>query len=240
MTRTFKALSALLSYPTADMQAAVQDLAAAIDGEALLPAAIRRQLEVLLKEIVTGDLYDLQERYVLLFDRTRSLSLHLFEHVHGESRDRGQAMINLKMLYENGGLEIDASELPDFVPLFLEFLSTRPRPEAYDLLAQPAHVIAAIAERLRKRQSAYEAVFQALVQLAATKPKADVVSALLAGPDPDADDLEALDAAWEDEPVSFEPNANSCKDTLIEKIRAGRRPAPGVRRTQPRPTMPRS
>ena len=240
MTRTFKAFSALLSYPTAEMQAAVPELAAAIEGEALLPAAIRRQLDVLLKELATGDLYDVQERYVLLFDRTRSLSLHLFEHVHGESRDRGQAMIDLKTLYENGGLEIDASELPDFVPLFLEFLSTRPRPEAYDLLAQPAHVLAAIAERLRKRKSAYESVFRALVQLAAAKPKADVVSALLAEPDPDADDLGALDAAWEDAPVNFGPNANSCKDTLIEKIRAGRRPAPGVGQAQPRPIMPRS
>jgi len=240
MTRTFKALSALLSYPTADLQAAIPELVSAIDGEALLPAAMRRQVGVLMNEIAAGDLYDLQERYVLLFDRTRSLSLHLFEHVHGESRDRGQAMIDLKALYEQGGLEIDASELPDFVPLFLEFLSTRPRPEAYDLLAQPAHVLAAIAERLRKRHSCYEAIFRALVQLAATKPKADVVSALLAGPDPDADDLAALDAAWEDQPVNFGPNASSCKDTLIEKIRAGRRPAPGVGQISSRPNMPRS
>jgi nitrate reductase delta subunit len=241
MTRTFKALSALLTYPTAEMQAALPELAAAIDQEALVPAAVGRQLDLLLSEMAIGDLYDLQERYVVLFDRTRSLSLHLFEHVHGESRDRGQAMIDLKTVYENGGLEIDATELPDFVPLFLEFLSTRPRPEAYDLLAQPAHVFAAMAERLRKRQSAYEAVFRALVQLAATKPKADVVSALLAEPDPDADDLAALDAAWEDEAVRFGPGASSdCKDTLIEKIRAGRRPAPGMPQVQARPVMPRS
>lgn len=241
MTRTFKALSALLTYPTAEMQAALPELAAAIDQEALMPAAVGRQLGLLLSEMAIGDLYDLQERYVLLFDRTRSLSLHLFEHVHGESRDRGQAMIDLKTVYENGGLEIDATELPDFVPLFLEYLSTRPRPEAYDLLAQPAHVFAAMAERLRKRQSAYEAVFRALVQLAATKPKADVVSALLAEPDPDADDLAALDAAWEDEAVHFGPGASSdCKDTLIEKIRAGRRPAPGMPQAQARPVMPRS
>jgi nitrate reductase delta subunit len=240
MSRTFKALSALLSYPTAELQAAVHELAAAIDREALLPAAIRRQLDQLLNEIATGDLYDLQERYVLLFDRTRSLSLHLFEHVHGESRDRGQAMIDLKALYEKAGLEIDAAELPDFVPLFLEFLSTRPRAEAYELLGQPAHILAALAERLRKRRSAYEAVFRALVALAASKPKADEVSALLAAPDPDATDLAALDAAWEDEPVTFGPNAASgCKDTLIAKIRAGRRAAPGVGDAIP-PIMPRS
>ena len=104
MTRTFKALSALLTYPTKEMQEALPELAAAIDQEALLPKAVSRQLDLLLAEIATGDIYDLQERYVLLFDRTRSLSLHLFEHVHGESRDRGQAMIDLKSQYERNGL----------------------------------------------------------------------------------------------------------------------------------------
>ena len=229
MTRTFKALSAILSYPTIQLQDAMPELTAAIEGEALLPAGVHRQLERLMNEIATGDLYDLQERYVLLFDRTRSLSLHLFEHVHGESRDRGQAMIDLKSLYENGGLEIDATELPDFVPLFLEFLSTQPRAEAYELLGQPAHIFAALAERLRKRKSAYEAVFRGLTALAASKPKADALSALLAEPDPDATDLAALDAAWEDQPVNFGPNADAgCKDGLIARIRAGRRPAPGT------------
>jgi len=229
MTRTFKVLSAVLSYPTAQLQDAMPELTAAIGGEALLPVAVRRQLERLMNEIATGDLYDLQERYVLLFDRTRSLSLHLFEHVHGESRDRGQAMIDLKSLYENGGLEIDAAELPDFVPLFLEFLSTRPRAEAYELLGQPAHIFAALAERLRKRQSDYEAVFRGLAALATSKPKAEDISALLAEPDPDATDLAALDAAWEDEPVNFGPNAgNGCKDGLIARIRAGLRPTSGV------------
>jgi nitrate reductase molybdenum cofactor assembly chaperone NarJ/NarW len=239
MTRTFKALSALLTYPTQEMQQAVPEITAAIDQEALLPAPVRRQLNVLLNEIATGDLYDLQERYVLLFDRTRSLSLHLFEHVHGESRDRGQAMIDLKSQYEKAGLEIGTTELPDFLPLFLEFLSTQPRADAYELLSQPAHILSAFAERLRKRQSAYESVFRALVALAAAKPKSEAISALLAEPDPDATDLAALDAAWEDEPVNFGPTANSCKDGLIEKIRAGRRPAPGVNQAPSRPIMPR-
>jgi len=229
MSRTFKVLSALLSYPTQDLKSAVPALAAALDAEALLPGVIRRQLERLLREVASGDLFDLQERYVLLFDRTRSLSLHLFEHVHGEGRDRGQAMIDLKALYENAGLEIAAAELPDFLPLFLEFLATQPRADAYELLGQPAHILAVLAERLRKRQSAYEAVFRALTALAARKPKAEEVAALLAEPDREATDLAALDAAWEDEPVTFAPDAGAgCKDTLIARIRAGLRPAPGV------------
>jgi nitrate reductase delta subunit len=225
MVRTFKASSALLSYPTA-----------ALSADKLLPAAIAAQLEHLIDEIAAGDLYDLQERYVLLFDRTRSLSLHLFEHVHGESRDRGQAMIDLKSLYARHGLDIAATELPDFLPLFLEFLSTRPLPEARDLLGQPVHILSALAERLRKRRSAYEAVFRALVALAAAKPKDDEISALLKAPDPDATDLAALDAAWEDEPVSFGPGAgDSCKDGLIARVRAGFRPAPDLKMPAARP-----
>jgi nitrate reductase delta subunit len=240
MSRTFKAFSALLTYPTAELQQAADELAAALDADGLLPPAIARHVSGLIEEIVAGDLYDLQERYVLLFDRTRSLSLHLFEHVHGESRDRGQAMIDLKSLYEKNGLAIGANELPDFLPLFLEFLSTRPLAEARELLGQPAHILSALAERLRKRRSAYEAVFRALVALASATPRGEEISALLAAPDPDAADLAALDAAWEDEPVRFGPGAgDGCKDSLIARIRAGRRPAPGVAAPPARPVPPR-
>ena len=203
MSRTFQALSALLTYPTAELQDAGPEIGLVLAEDKLLSGSVWRQLSKLMTELATGDLYDLQERYVLLFDRTRSLSLHLFEHVHGESRDRGQAMIDLKAQYEQNGLAMSAAELPDFLPLFLEFLSTLPLPEACNMLGQPAHIFAALAERLRKRHSPYEAVFRALIALAAAKPKADEVSALLEAPDADASDLAALDAAWEEEAVRF-------------------------------------
>jgi len=239
MTKTFKVLSALLTYPTADLQRSGAEMKAVLEAEALLPAAVLRPVLTLIEEIASRDIYDLQERYVLLFDRTRSLSLHLFEHVHGESRDRGQAMIDLQNLYAEKGLEIGASELPDFVPLFLEFLSTQSRTEAYDLLGQPVHILAALAERLRKRDSSYESVFRALVILANIKPKGEDIAAVLSEPDPEPDDLAALDAAWEDEPVQFGPGAgDSCKDGLIARIRAGRRPAPGMPANSPRPVLP--
>jgi nitrate reductase molybdenum cofactor assembly chaperone NarJ/NarW len=229
MSRTLKALSALLTYPTAELQQAAVEIRAALDADTLVPPRIRADLQKLTDDIAAGDLYDLQERYVLLFDRTRSLSLHLFEHVHGESRDRGQAMIDLKSQYEQAGLLMSAAELPDFLPLFLEYLATRPLKEACATLGQPAHIFAALAERLRKRQSPYEAVFRTLVALSAAKPKDEEVSALLRLPDPDADDLAALDAAWEDEPVSFGPGSGGgCKDGLIARVRGGLRPAPDM------------
>lgn len=229
MSRTLKALSALLTYPTAELVQAAGEISEALDKDRRIPASVRDQLHRLLNEMTSGDLYDLQERYVLLFDRTRSLSLHLFEHVHGESRDRGQAMIDLKSQYEAAGLVMDVSELPDFLPLFLEYVATRPAAEAAESLSQPAHIFAAIAERLRKRRSAYEAVFRALVAIAAAKPTEEEVSALLQLPDPDADDLAALDAAWEDEPVNFGPGSgDGCKDNLIARVRGGMRPAPDM------------
>jgi nitrate reductase delta subunit len=227
MNKVFKALSALLTYPTAELQQACGEVSETVEKETAIPVGVRDQLHRLLTELATGDLYDLQERYVLLYDRTRTLSLHMFEHVHGESRDRGQAMIDLKAQYENHNLFMSAAELPDFVPLFLEYLSMLPAQEASDTLGQPAHIFAAMAERLRKRKSAYEAVFRALVALAAAKPKDTDVSALLTLPDPDATDLAALDAAWDAEAVTFGPGASDgCKDGLIARVRGGLRPAP--------------
>jgi nitrate reductase molybdenum cofactor assembly chaperone NarJ/NarW len=207
MIRTFKILSLLLSYPTDAIQGAAPELKAVLDEEALLPARMRGRLDGLIDEVASRDLVDLQERYVQLFDRTRSLSLHLFEHVHGEGRDRGQAMIDLMELYENGGLHIEAKELPDYLPLFLEFLSTRPFGEAQALLSEALHIVAALGERLRKRRSPYAAVFRALEALAAGKPSAETLAALLDQPEDDPNDLEALDRTWEDAPVTFGPTS---------------------------------
>lgn len=229
MARTYRALAALLSYPTEALQAATGEIAAVLAQEAIVPAPQRADIGALLDWIATTDIYALQERYFALFDRSRSLSLHLFEHVHGESRDRGQAMIDLKAQYERHGLFISAAELPDFLPLFLEYLSVLPLPEAGELLGQPAHILDALAERLRRRKSPYEAVLRALTALAAAKPDAACVTQALEEPDQDPSDLAALDAAWEDEPVSFGPTASSsCKDGLIARIRAGRRRPPPV------------
>ena len=203
MAKTFKALSLLLSYPTAEIQAAASDVAAAIDNEGLLRNPLSRGVQDFAQELAVGDLFDLQERYILLFDRTRSLSLHLFEHVHGEGRDRGQALVDLKALYEQNGLDIEASELPDFLPLFLEFLSLLPETEARDLLGQPAHILSALADRLRQRDSSYAVLLEALLSLANT----DNAQAgdLIAVGDDNPDDLEALDRQWQEEAVTFGP-----------------------------------
>jgi nitrate reductase delta subunit len=226
---TLKVLSALLSYPEMDMRAAIPQMRNVLDSEGLCVGSHRKALDGLFDELADGDLYDLQERYVTLFDRSRSLSLHIFEHVHGESRDRGQAMTDLKALYENAGMAIEPGELPDFLPLFLEFCSTQPLNAARELLGQPAHVLTALAERLRKRESAYEAVLRAVAAIAAATPRRDDLDAILSEVDPDPDDFAALDAAWEAELVTFGPGAEVAAaggcgtDALAARMRHAKR-----------------
>jgi nitrate reductase delta subunit len=229
MAKTFKILSALLSYPTQEVQEAAPLLRRELRQEGLLSSGAESKIVELVDAFEAADLYDLQERYVDLFDRGRSLSLYLFEHVHGESRDRGQAMIDLKSLYERRGLAIDSRELPDYLPLFLEFLSMLPLDEARRLLGQTAHILEALAERLEKRKSPYAQALRAALELAA---HAEVLPQNVIVPEPaeaDSHDLAVLDAEWEEAAVTFGPEAGpSCKDGLVARIRAARRPAPGV------------
>jgi nitrate reductase delta subunit len=242
--KTLRALAALISYPTADLVAAAGEIRAVIDADIVLPAAERAALHGLIDQLEGEDLYDLQERYGLLFDRTRALSLHLFEHVHGESRDRGQAMVDLLKLYEENGYSPTPSELPDYLPLFLEFASTRAPQAALDLLGQPANVIAALKERLQKRDSHYAAVMAALLAIADARLDESALATLRAEPDPEPDDLEALDAAWEEEEVTFGPGAGADQgacgaEGLATRLRAAMRPADGVAPPlPPRKSMP--
>lgn len=210
MALTYRALSLLLRYPTAETAASVPAALEALQREKLVPAGIVRRLTPLAFHLAQADLYDAQARYVDLFDRTRSLSLQLYEHVHGESRDRGQAMVELLKLYSAHGMELTAKELPDHLPVFLEFLSTLPEERAAALLGEAAHVIEALRERLLKRESPYALVFDALIALADFEGAEEAVAALLQEPDDDPNDLEALDRAWAEEQVTFGPDNVGC------------------------------
>jgi len=218
MAKTFRALSALLSYPTAELVAAAGEIGSALAAEALVDAAVRRDLQPLVDSLASQELGELQARYVELFDTSRRFSLYLFEHVHGESRDRGQAMVDLAALYETAGLVPAGNELPDFLPLFLEYLSTRPLDESRALLADTAHILAALEERLRSRDPAYAAVLAA-IRSAAGNPNATVEVVDEAEPE----SLAALDAAWEETAVTFGPDntaAGCSADRLMTRMRA--------------------
>ncbi|MBV2143597.1 nitrate reductase molybdenum cofactor assembly chaperone [Falsochrobactrum sp. TDYN1] len=206
--KTFKALSALLTYPGHDLQQAIPAIREVL-SEGVVSSAAIAALEPLLASLETGDLYDLQERYVLLFDRSRTLSLNLFEHVHGESRDRGGAMVDLLETYRAGGFDLAGTELPDYLPVLLEFLSTQPLAEAREILADAGHILIALAERLARRESVYGAVFEALVTFASADPETEEAQALLSQQDDNPEDLDALDAVWEEAQVTFGPDPNA-------------------------------
>ena len=207
--RTLKAISLLLSYPSEALQAAMPEIGGVLASDTRLTAAARRALLSLVGALGRDDIYDLQERFVMLFDRSRTLSLNLFEHVHGESRDRGGAMVSLVETYREAGFDPASPELPDHLPVLLEFLATRRAGEASETLADAAHIFAALSERLARRESPYAAVFDALGQISRARPDAAAVSELLEQPDDDPTNLEALDAVWGETQVVFGPDPNA-------------------------------
>ncbi|OLP45006.1 nitrate reductase molybdenum cofactor assembly chaperone [Rhizobium oryziradicis] len=209
MIRTFKALSALLSYPSSDLQEAIPLIRKVLVAEALLTPAQAEVLQPLLRNIAMGDLFDLQEAYVLLFDRSRTLSLNLFEHIHGESRDRGGAMVDLLETYRAGGFDLVGPELPDHLPVLLEFLATQPIAVAREILADAGPILAVLTERLTRRETPYAAVLAALADLGKGALEGEVAAALLAEPDDNPEDLAALDAVWEEAQVTFAPDPNA-------------------------------
>jgi nitrate reductase delta subunit len=226
MDRTLKALSLMLSYPTAELQAAMPEIGSVLANDPRLSAETCKALQRLANGVGQGDLFDIQESYVMLFDRSRTLSLNLFEHVHGESRDRGGAMVNLIETYRAAGFEPATSELPDHLPVLLEFLSTRPSLEAQETLADAAHIFDALVTRLVRRESSYDAAFAALSQLAGTQADIEAVAGMLAQADDDPTDLTALDAVWEETEVTFGPDPNAGCPQVRDILASMDRPAP--------------
>lgn len=191
----FRALSVLLSYPSEQLRQALPEIADVVRATPLLPSRERHNLLDLIDELGRDDLLDAEERYVDLFDRGRALSLHLFEHLHGESRDRGEAMVDLKRVYERAGFELSARELPDYLPVVLEYLSCRDIAEARAMLADCAHILTTIGRSLIARGSRYAAILQAMIVIAGESP----VDA--AKVPPVKEKTETLDRDWAEEPA---------------------------------------
>ncbi len=197
MARTLRVLARLLEYPDGALRAHLAELPDVLRAErALLPSRLA-DLEALIHDIEAQDPLDAEADYVQLFDSGRRTALHLFEHVHGDSRDRGPAMIDLAQTYERAGLYLAPGEMPDYLPVLLEFASTQPPREAASLLGEIGHLLNGLRAVLEKRDSRYAAVMAALLELAGTPAQAVAV-----GDEPPAD------ATWE-EPAAFEGCAAS-------------------------------
>lgn len=200
--RSFRVLAHLLRYPQSEWLDHMDELKTAIADEGFLKGKALKQLLGFMDELGKTELLEAQENYVELFDRGRAHCLHLFEHVHGESRFRGQAMIELAERYKQKGLEIGTGELPDYLPLFLEFVSICDPEDGLETLAQAAPVIATIGEKLNRQGCGYGTVMHAIVTLSGVRlSKAEIAKAADAAL-PDIKTLDDLDEQWQ-EPEAF-------------------------------------
>jgi nitrate reductase delta subunit len=189
---TLRVLAALLGYPGAAMRAHLAEMDELLQAEAALSPGRLAELHALIDSLRRADTIDVEADYVQLFDRGRATALHLFEHVHGDSRDRGPAMIDLAQMYAQGGLLLAPDELPDYLPAVLEFASTLKPREARDFIGEFAHILNVLFNALQQRGSAYASALGALLELAGEPAQAVAVAA-----------DEPLDESWA-EPVAFD------------------------------------
>ena len=210
--RLLKIISCLLDYPKAELLTYRAELALEIGESREISPQMRLRLLDALSALCDCELMDAQENYGLLFDQGRSVSLHLFEHVHGESRDRGQAMVDLMEVYRTNGFEMDALELPDYLPLFLEYLSNRPDLEVREWLSDVSHIIARVAARLEERDDAgtiYAVLLESLLMIAGQQEQLEALRGTLSNEKPD-NTPEAIDQEWEETAVTFGTPDKAC------------------------------
>jgi nitrate reductase delta subunit len=189
---SLRVLARLLSYPDAQLRGDLDDMRQALLSEKAIAPARLEELDALISGLARGNALENEAEYVEVFDRGRATSLHLFEHVHGDSRDRGPAMIDLAQTYEKAGLFLGPDEMPDYLPVVLEFVSTQPPKEARAFLGEMAHIFNAIFNALQQRNSPYASVLGALLELSGEKAHPVKIVA-----------DEPLDTSWE-EPVVFD------------------------------------
>jgi len=189
---SLRALALLLSYPDADMRSKLTDIMSVLSLERALSPSRISELKNLSEELQGLDPLEVESRYVETFDRGRSTCLNLFEHVHGDSRDRGPAMIDLSQTYAQTGLVLDPDELPDHLCVVLEFASTQTEDVAKSFLDEMAHILNSIFSALLKRESPYATVIAAVLELSGHKAQAVNIPV-----------EESMDSSWQ-EPEAFD------------------------------------
>ncbi|ELU1435588.1 nitrate reductase molybdenum cofactor assembly chaperone [Providencia rettgeri] len=206
---TLKVISRLLEYPSEALWLHRDELIEALEQADELPITRAIQLMMFVCEYLNEELLDMQAQYCELFDRGRATSLLLFEHVHGESRDRGQAMVDLMAQYQQYGLQIDCRELPDHLPIYLEYLTVLPTTETVGGLQDIAPILALLGARLKQRESRFATLFEVLLELSNSEIATEQLTEKVALEARD-DTPQALDAVWEEEQVKFFADEKNC------------------------------
>ena len=210
--RLLKVISVLMDYPSHELftDDTLSECKAIVMNSRLISPQVRQEIADFIDDMVATGEMESQARYDSLFERGRSLSLWLFEHVHGESRDRGQAMVDLMAQYEEAGFEIGVKELPDYLPMYLEYLAyqatvTDDEMQIRQDIADVSHIVAVLAARLIDKNSQYVGLFKALLQVAGEPLTVidDELAKINKANAPADDTIEAIDHEWEEEMVDF-------------------------------------
>lgn len=222
--KLLQVISLLLDYPTETLQKAHVELKAEISQTRYICPQQRQDLHGLVDSIQQMELLEAEATYLDTFENGRRMSLFLFEHVHGESRDRGQAMVDLLNQYQAAGFEISAKELPDYIPLYLEYLATQPLETALEGLMDIQHLLVLLAARLEQKNSPYFACLQALVQLTGQDPQTAIQTLETdISQENSQQSMAELDELWEEEAVSFmgDQATASCSTTQQKTLADG-------------------
>lgn len=202
-----KLIGVLLDYPQDALWQHREELLEASAAPSL-SSSRRRQLIAFVQQLLDDDPLEAQSAWLATFDRGRSMSLLVFEHIHGESRDRGQAMVDLIEAYRKQGFELSARELPDYLPLLLEYLAHRPEAEARDYLQHIGHIVGMLAARAAERDLPHRVLFEILVEAGQGKVNLELLRQR-ASEEVRDDSPEAMDRLWEEEAVRFGSDAPS-------------------------------
>ena len=214
-----KVISRLLDYPSAALFSAADELVEVVKHSPDIGLKNKAALTGFIQKLTARELYDAQESYDLLFDRGRALSLLLFEHVHGESRDRGQAMVDLMNVYKSKGFEVDAAQLPDYIPLYLEFLSEQESEYAKEWLGDICHLMTMLSERLIDRDCYYSVLFDSLIEISGVEVDRAEIAESVKKEERD-DTVAVIDREWEDKEVKFDdPMVGQCPSSGVQKSR---------------------
>ena len=193
-----------MTYPNKEIYDFLPEVNASLQDENLLNANSITGIDAFVEFFAKQPLTFWQEHYVQLFDYSRSVSLYLFEHVHGDSKDRGQAMVDLIELYKENGLQINQPELPDYLPVFLEFLATQSQSKAMDYLSEIIDIVGFIHKKLEDKDNPYKYLLSAVIQLSGRKPTEARIEKMVS----EMPEI-SIDEAYEEEPVTF-GDENAC------------------------------
>lgn len=160
-------LSVLLHYPDEELFNRIDEIASVADHSR--PAEIESAIQGFVNELNTHSLIQVQERYTAVFDIDPTTTMNMTYHAFGDNEKRAAALAHLQHNYEQAGWERITGELPDYLPMMLEFLSICPHPEHTGPVWQCLQGMQPLVARLGKKAPVYAALLQPIVTMVAER-----------------------------------------------------------------------